>query len=104
MLYSIWDKTVSKFYVYLIKTSVLTLFYHIHFCDKSGRNSLNSDTTVKLHLTRKSTGGPPIRAMAVDSLRLFPPLKVPADLLTYLTSPSFWIPHLATFEFKKKNN
>lgn len=56
-----------------------------------------------LRLTRKSTGGPPIRAMAVDSLRLFPPLNVPADLLTYLTSPSFWIPHWATFELKKAN-
>lgn len=47
------------------------------------------------------TGGQPIKAIAVESFRLFPPLYVPADLLEYLTSPNFWTPHSATFWNKK---
>lgn len=62
------------------------------------------NTAIKMNLTRKITGGHPIRAIAVESLRLFPPLYVPADLLEYLTSPSFWIPHSATFEERNQSD
>ena len=34
------------------------------------------------------TGGCPIRAIAVDSLRLLPPLYVPDNLLAYSVRPS----------------
>lgn len=47
-------------------------------------------------LTRNMTGGAPIRAMAVESFLLLPPLYPPASRSAYWVSPSFFTPHCAT--------
>lgn len=47
--------------------------------------------------TRKIRDGYPMRAMAVDSLRLFPPLYVPAGLSAYFESWSFSKAHCTTW-------
>ena len=47
-------------------------------------------------LTRKTSCGSPIRAMAVDSFLLLPPLYVPATRLAYRVRPSFLMPHCTT--------
>lgn len=44
-------------------------------------------------LTRKTMGGEPSRAMAVESLRLLPPLYLPAGRSACITNPILVMPH-----------
>lgn len=48
-------------------------------------------------LTRNITGGAPMRATAVESFLLLPPLYPPASRSAYWVSPSFFTPHCATY-------
>jgi len=50
-----------------------------------------------VNFTRNTTGGLPSSAMAVDSLRLFPPLYVAEVLSAYSVRPSFSSAHSITY-------
>lgn len=50
------------------------------------------------------TGAAPIREMAVESLRLFPPLYFPASRSAYWLRPSFCTPHCATYRTGMKKD
>lgn len=54
--------------------------------------------------TKKMTGAAPIREMAVESLRLFPPLYFPASRSAYWLRPSFCTPHCATYRTGMKKD
>lgn len=52
-------------------------------------------------LTKNTTDGFPIKAIAVDNFLLLPPEYVPAHLLPWASKPNFRIPHTATYKISK---
>ena len=74
------------------KSKLLKICVHGNY----GVNSMSLLFKASNHHTRNMTGGFPMRAIAVESFLLLPPLYVPAERSLYSVRPSFLMPQSAT--------